>query len=351
MRNLSRNSLSIPALFLLVTGAVLFASGAFDAPSALAQDHGQSPEQTDDHGHSHGADAHGADAHGADTHGADIHGADAHAADAHGDDHGAHGSGIPHLSSLIAILAEAPWMPPAIGGFLHDYLDPIYSLTVVLFLSILFISISRNLSTRNPGRLQMAAEIIIGGLYSLFRSIIGPTAKRYTPYLGTLFLFILCNNLFGILPAGHASTSSFAATTFGLGVMTFLYVQGIAIKENGIGGYLHHLAGSPKTGLDWGMSVLLFPLHTLGELIKPISLSLRLFGNIFGEDTLVATMVILGGGMVISMTGIEYLPGLPLQFPFYLLGMLSSTIQAVVFTLLSTVYIALWLPHGEEHGH
>ena len=149
----------------------------------------------------------------------------------------------------------------------------------------------------------MAVEMIFGGLYSLFATIIGPTARRYTPFLGSLFVFILCNNLFGLIPLGHSSTSSFANTTFALGMMTFLYVQGIALKENGIGGYLHHMAGSPKTGMDWGFSLLLFPLHLLGELIKPISLSLRLFGNIFGEDTLVATMVLLGAGISFSLSG------------------------------------------------
>jgi F-type H+-transporting ATPase subunit a len=203
----------------------------------------------------------------------------------------------------------------------------------------------------------MAVEMILGGLYSLFETIIGPSARRYTPYLGSLFIFIYCNNLFGLIPLGHASTSSFANTTFALGGMTFLYVQGIALKENGIGGYLHHMAGSPKTGMDWGFSLLLFPLHLLGELIKPVSLSLRLFGNIFGEDTLVATMVLLGAGISFGLTGNNFVPGLPLQFPFYFLGLLSSTIQALVFTLLATVYIALWLPHGdhgdhaEAHGH
>ena len=82
---------------------------------------------------------------------------------------------------------------------------------------------------------------------------------------------------------------------------------------------------------------------------KPISLSLRLFGNIFGEDTLMATMVLLGAGISFSLTGGQaFVPGLPLQVPFYFLGLLSCTIQALVFTLLATVYIALWLPH-EHH--
>jgi F-type H+-transporting ATPase subunit a len=203
--------------------------------------------------------------------------------------------------------------------------------------------------------LQMAVEMLVGGLYGLFETVIGPSARRYTPFLGSLFIFIWINNLFGLLPLGHAATSSFATTTFALGLMTFCYVQFYALKLNGIGGYLHHLAGSPRTGMDWGFSLLLFPLHVLGELIKPISLSLRLFGNIFGEDTLVATMVILGYILTSLIPGTDsisgYLPGLPLQVPFYFLGLLSCTIQALVFTLLATVYIALWVPHGEEHGH
>ena len=272
------------------------------------------------------------------------------AAAAHG---GGHGGGTPHLPSLLTFISQ--WVPAPVGDKLNALKDPIFSLLMAAIISVFFVSLSRKLDPRRPGRTQMAAELIFGGLYSLFATIIGPTARRYTPFLGSLFVFILCNNLFGMVPLGHSSTSSFANTTFALGMLTFLYVQGIALKENGLGGYLHHLAGSPKTGMDWGFSLLLFPLHVLGELIKPISLSLRLFGNIFGEDTLVATMVLLGAGISFSLSGGNpFVPGLPLQFPFYFLGLLSCTIQALVFTLLATVYIALMLPHGhhvEEQAH
>jgi F-type H+-transporting ATPase subunit a len=296
----------------------------------------------------------------------DAHATDSHATAAHGEAaHGESHSSIPHLYNLVSGWI-APYLPAPVAATLEAYIDPLYSLFVALLLAIFFIVLSRSLSARTPGRRQAAAELIFGGLYSLFQAIIGPSARRYTPFLGTLFIFILCNNLAGMVPLGHAATSSFNATTFALGGLTFLYVQGIALKENGLLGYLHHMAGSPKTGMDWGFSLLLFPLHLLGELIKPVSLALRLFGNIFGEDTLVATMVILGYLLVKGLGGIflpddsavfGFLPGLPLQLPFYFLGLLSSTIQALVFTLLATVYIALWLPHGdhgdhaEAHGH
>jgi F-type H+-transporting ATPase subunit a len=340
------------AVLALAIGISLIAFGGLNTALAQHDAHGtdthteQAAEQhTDDHADPHAADTHAAtDAHGDDAHG-----------DAHGDDH----SSIPHLQNLL-IGWIAPLLPDSVATQLETFLNPIYSLTVALLIALFFIFLSRKLSSRYPGRAQMAAEMLFGGLFSLFEAIIGPTARRYTPYLGTMFVFILANNLVGLLPLGHAATSSFSHTTFALGLMTFLYVQGIAIKENGIGGYLLHLAGDPKTPMDWGFSVLLFPLHVLGELIKPLSLGLRLFGNIFGEETLVATMVILGYLLMkvtASIFGVAgdasvwgFLPGIPLQLPFYFLGLLSSTIQALVFTLLSTVYIALFLPHG-DHGH
>ncbi len=362
-----RKQSTIQVSLVLLLGAFLFASGP-----ALAQDHG--------HGDPHAAETHAADPHAADTtqaddhhaadaHG-DAHGEDPHAAAGHGDGHGdAHGGGhgdahgeehhgsTPHLKNLVTLVE--PWLPAGVAHQLEAFIDPFFSFILIILISVFFINLSRNLSATNPGRTQMAVELFMGGLYSLFQSVIGPTARRYTPFLGTLFIFIWFNNLFGLVPSGHAATSAFNTTTFALGLMTFVFVQFWAIRLNGLGGYLHHMAGSPKTALDWGFVVLMFPLHLLGELIKPISLSLRLFGNIFGEDTLVATMVILGY-IITKLTfgdGVSaYLPGVPLQLPFYFLGLLSSTIQALVFTLLATVYIALWLPHDdhhheEAHGH
>ncbi len=133
--------------------------------------------------------------------------------------------------------------------------------------------------------------------------MLGDQARRFAPYLGTLFIFIYANNLFGLIPLGHSATASFVNTTLALGLCTFLYVQYVGIKENGIGGYLYHFAGQPKSGIEWGFAILIFPLEVMGELIKPISLSLRLFGNIFGEDTLIAVMVILGVQLMHFLAG------------------------------------------------
>jgi F-type H+-transporting ATPase subunit a len=340
----------------LLLVVLLAAGGLLAAGAVVAQDHhgsaepppashAESGQQTDAEPGAATADPHAA----AD---AARHGEAEHHDEEHGAEHGGHGA-IPHAPNIVTLIAsllhDEQGEPSAAARFLVSFVDPIFSLIVAGLLAGFFIRLRRNLDPRNPSRLQVLAEVILGGLYSLFRQIIGPTAHRYTPYLGTLFIFIICNNLMGLVPLGHSSTASFQNTTFALGLATFFYVQGIAIKENGVLGYLHHMAGSPRTPMDWGFSLLLFPLHVLGELIKPISLSLRLFGNIFGEDTLIATMVILGYLLVKSIVGSEWVVGLPIQFPFYFLGLLGSTIQALVFALLSTVYIALMLPHGEHH--
>ena len=331
MLDMSRNKLSILAI---AFGAMLFAAGMSGTP-AMAQhgDHATDGDhQTELVDQGHGQAAHGE-------------------AGDHGDEH-AEGHDDSHLPNLLTYVSVVT--PDSVDNVLVEWNNPIFAFIVIILTALFFISLSKDLNSRKPSRKQMLAEIVIGYLYDLFQQIIGPTARRYTPFLGSLFLFILLNNLFGLIPLGHASTSAFNTTTFALGMITFFFVQTVALKENGLLGYLHHMAGSPKTGMDWGFSLLLFPLHLLGELIKPVSLALRLFGNIFGEEALVATMVGLGILITHAFVDSSLMPGIPLQFPFYFLGLLSSTIQALVFTLLATVYIALWLPHGdhdEEHGH
>ena len=326
-------------LLLVATLILALALTAWALAARAQEDHQTQAEQTDGHG------GHGDEAVAADDH-----------APAHGDAHGEHDAhaGPAHLANWLTIfvsfLYDDEGHPTKAAEFLMRFQDPIFSGFAAVLLAIFFARIYTR-RTQHPGRLQMLAELIVSGLYSLFEIILGPAARRFTPYLGTLFLFILINNLLGLIPLMHSSTSAIN-TTVALAICTFCLVQGVGIKENGILGYLHHMAGSPRNGMEWGFSILLFPLHLLGEFIKPMSLSLRLFGNIFGEDVLVATMVVLGAGL---FAGLNLPFGIPFQVPFVFLAMLTSTIQALVFTLLSTVYIALMLPHeehGEEaHGH
>jgi F-type H+-transporting ATPase subunit a len=227
---------------------------------------------------------------------------------------------------------------------LWKFEDPVYSGLIILVLGIFFWRISRNL-TLIPGRGQNFAEAIIGGLDEFIRGVIGPEGRRFVPFLGTLGLYIYVMNISGLVPLMKAPTS-ILETTAALAVTVFFFVQYTAIRMNGIGGYLYHLAGEPKDAVGWGMSPLMFPLHVIGEIAKPLSLSLRLFGNIMGEDLL----LVVFAGLGVSVLAFTHLPiGVPLHLPFMFLALLTTLIQALVFMLLSTIYIALVLPHEEGH--
>jgi F-type H+-transporting ATPase subunit a len=150
----------------------------------------------------------------------------------------------------------------------------------------------------------------------------------------------------GLIPLMKAPTTSIYQTA-ALALCVFAYVQYTAIKENGILGYIDHLMGQPRTVVQYPLVPVMFLVHVIGELAKPVSLACRLFGNITGEDVLIFVFVGLG----VALSGLVHLPvGVPLQVPFYVLALLLGFIQALVFTLLSTIYFAMVLPH-EAEGH
>jgi len=131
----------------------------------------------------------------------------------------------------------------------------------------------------------------------------------------------------------------------------FVYVQYTAIREHGLFGWLDHMAGSPRSVIEWCLVPLAFPIHVIGELAKPVSLSCRLFGNIFGEDMLLVGFATLGVGAMAAMHLGAVPFGLPLHFIFLFLALLTSVVQAMVFSMLSTIYFLLMLPHDHEDGH
>jgi len=205
-----------------------------------------------------------------------------------------------------------------------------------------------------PGRAQSAVEILIEGLSRFFVGILGEKhGPRYIPFLLGLFFFILFNNLLGLVPLMKSSTNAFQCNIV-LGLCVFVYVQYTGLRYNGPRKYLLHFLGNPDSVLMWIMGIFLFPLHVISELVKPLSLSLRLFGNILGEDVLLGVFAMLGvmvTTLCLKPIGIEHpYVGIPLQLPFLFLATLTSTIQALIFALLTCVYILLMLPH-EEGGH
>lgn len=270
--------------------------------------------------------------------------ADEHGAAAHGEEHGA-ASGPQKFANVITVLSRA--FPDAgWAHFLHHYEAVIFSTLIAIILCVIAWAARRN-AQMIPGPLQNGVEMLVEALYNFIIGILGEkNGPRFVPFLGTLFVYIWFMNLFGLIPFMDSPTSSLNVT-FALAITVFIYVQYVGLRSLGIGGYIDHLLGSPRDLTGWLLAPLMLPIHVLGELAKPISLSCRLFGNVFGEDMLLVAFVSLGV-TTLAFTGLPV--GLPLQLPFLGLALLTGTLQALVFTVLSTIYLLLMLPHDEHHA-
>ena len=172
-------------------------------------------------------------------------------------------------------------------------------------------------------------------IYTQVRAVLGEKdAPKYFPFVATMFIVIFLSNLMGLIPGFLPPTESIN-TTLALGVFSFLYFNIKGCKELGTVNYLKHFAGPL-----WYMAILIFPIEIISTCIRPISLALRLYGNMYGDHMVLGTF-----------SGLA-----PLLVPivFMLLGMLVSFIQAYVFVMLSMVYVSLATAHhdhGEGHAH
>jgi F-type H+-transporting ATPase subunit a len=165
-------------------------------------------------------------------------------------------------------------------------------------------------------------------------------ALKYTPLIATFFFTILFCNWMGLVPGMMAPTSN-PNVPVALAIVAFFSVHIIAIKEAGFKSWFMHFVGEPI----W-LAPLMFPLHIMGELIKPVSLSLRLLCNVFGEELVVAQI----GLMAIGVAAALHLPSIiPLQLPFMLLGVFFGFLQALVFSTLLAIYISILGNHHDDH--
>ena len=171
-----------------------------------------------------------------------------------------------------------------------------------------------------PKKGQNVVEVIVGGLEDFMVEITGPEGRSFFPYIATVFFFILVSNLLGLVPGFYSPTANLN-TTLALALCTFVFTHIIGIKFHGTK-YIKHFLGPV-----WWLAPLMFILEMIGHFARVMSLSIRLFGNIFGKEYVLAIFFTLAG---------LYLVPLPILF----LGILVSFIQALVFTLLSMIYFA-----------
>jgi F-type H+-transporting ATPase subunit a len=198
--------------------------------------------------------------------------------------------------------------------------------------------VTKGLLTLLPPRgLQVKLELVCSWLAYLCRQVIGPTGERYVSLVGSLFIFIFCMSMLAVVPGGMSPTANLNITV-ALALTVFVAVQVYGFRAHGLG-YLKHFADGP-----WWLWWLMIPVHILGELARPVSLSFRLFGNIFGEDTAICIFVFLA----VMLMRVIPVP-LPLQIPMLAFAVFGAVIQALVFSMLTAVYIGGAVGHvGEE---
>jgi F-type H+-transporting ATPase subunit a len=225
------------------------------------------------------------------------------------------------------LVEGSPWTPVGMSW-----------VVIVLLVAVGYLGTRRR--SRIPGTLQNLLEMAVFGLFDFVEGIIGPGGRKYAPFIATLFLYILSMNLFGIIPFGKSPTSGLNMT-IALALCAFGYVQFQAIRVNGPVGYVKHFWGDP-----WWLGPLMFPIHVIGELAKPLSLSIRLFGNIFGEDKIIVILA----GMSPYIGKWIWLRYVPIQFPMMTFAVFTSFIQALIFMVLTAGYLTVLISHGDEEA-
>lgn len=250
---------------------------------------------------------------------------------------------VPEIPNVISLLHKI-FHDSNFISFLYYWETLVYSILTASIISLVFYLGSRK-SRLIPAPFQNFLECTVETLRKFVLDILGPEGEKYVPFLGTLFIYILVMNWLVLIPLLKPPTSNFNITV-ALSLCVFVLVQYLNIKNYGLFGFLYHMAGSPKGTMGWVLVPLMFPIELLTQFTRPLTLALRLFGNVVGEDILIGAFALFG--VYIAAPYISSI-GIPLQIPFIFLAILTGLMQALVFTLLSTIYILLSVPSLEDH--
>lgn len=210
---------------------------------------------------------------------------------------------------------------------MHDIILPTFGLQahtaimiyIILGLSLFAVMLSRKLSLV-PGKMQSVVELVVDAFMNLVDETMGHKGRKYFPFVLTFAIFIFVSNVLGLIPGLLPPTANLN-TTLALALIVFFATHIIGVKEHGLK-YFKHFMGP----VIW-LAPLMIPIEIIGHIARPVSLSLRLFGNMMGHEQIVGVLLIL----------------MPIAYPLLalstVLGVLVVFIQAFIFALLSMMYI------------
>jgi F-type H+-transporting ATPase subunit a len=237
-------------------------------------------------------------------------------------------------------LAKFGTTPEAVFGvYTPENAIPWYTVMFVVacILSLVVIWIFKGkLSEDEPGAGQQTLELSVLAVRDMTADIIGPHGAKYFPVIMTFAVLILISNLMGLFPLFMAPSAA-TSVTFALGISSFIYYNYMGISENGIFAHLKHLAGP-----IWWIGPFIFVIELISNFIRPFSLGIRLFGNMFADEKVADTIAHLAPPYTYFVVPVFLMP----------LGVFVAFIQTFVFILLSQLYLGeVTHPPHDEHEH
>ncbi len=207
----------------------------------------------------------------------------------------------------------------------HFFTNVLYSWLIIVLLVVVG-KLAVGTVKMIPSGGQNLFEVILGGFEDFMLDVMGPHGKPFFPMIATLFVYILAMNWIGLIP-GMGSPTSDINTPLSMALVVFLTTHFVGIKTHGAK-YIKHFMGPV-----WWLSPLIFIIEVISHFSRIMSLTFRLFGNVLGEDLVLAILILLAGA---------YFAPLPMMF----LAIFTSFVQAFIFSLLTMLYIAGALEHA-----
>ena len=256
------------------------------------------------------------------------------------------------INHLVSSFSSIPVVGDLVSGLTQYTFWLIVSSIVLLIIMFAF---AKRVAVVPRGRFANAVEFVIEYLENdVGVGILGKESwRRHLPFLGTLFMFIVVNNIIGIIPGMKPGTGTIS-TTAALALVVFIYFVRVGMKNHGVWGYIKSLA--PK-GVMFPLNILIWVIELISTLLRPITLAVRLFCNMFAGHIVLGSFALMvslfAEPLIAQLTAENVLGAIPslvfgaILFVIYAIEIFVGVIQAYVFTVLTAVYIQ----GAEAEGH
>ncbi|MGB4442405.1 MAG: F0F1 ATP synthase subunit A [Coriobacteriia bacterium] len=250
-----------------------------------------------------------------------------------------------HLLHELSVLSLAGGHGEAAGFSLTNY--TFWLIAAVILVLAFFIAGSRRAKLVPSGIGNLAEAGVEFVRNSVCIDVIGPEGKKYFPFLGTIFFFILFNNLLGNIPPALPGTGT-VGTTFTWAIIVFLVYNGIGVKKLGFFKYIKSLVPS---GTPWWLAWLLFLIELISHMLRPFTLGIRLFANMYAGHVMLGVFAAFAAIFIetLSPVSIAVVPlSVIMQIALRVFELMVAVLQAYIFTILTAVYIGGALEAGSH---